>query len=177
MANPFQVGQPDFGVDKHRALHNQYQGAASPATTFPVDPTEGLLFYDQTANIHYYWNGSVWVQLHPTPNGSVTQAMLDSATSTKIDRAVESPQLNMVCQADSLVQASDGNGILTILYPAAFSSTPQCVVLTNGEDGQGVFLFSMVTRSTTFATVRLRTAAGAVAAGFLVRMNWIAMLP
>lgn len=177
MPNPYLVGQPDFTVEKHRALHNQYQGAATPGTVFPLDPTEGLTFYDQAANIHYYWNGSSWVQLHPTPNGSVTQAMLDSATSTKIDRAVESGQLNLVAAGDSIVQTSDGNGIITVLYPFTFSSTPQCVVLTNGEDGQGVFLFSMVARSTTFFTARLRTSAGAVAAGFLVRMNWIAMLP
>lgn len=105
---------------------------------------------------------------------AIAQTKLAATTQAKINGALQVLGGVTAYQAGSTVQTTDGSGNITVAYPVTFSTTPQCVILTNGEDGQGVFLLAMVTRNANNFTFKVRNTAGAPATGALVRINWMA---
>lgn len=109
-------------------------------------------------------------------NGNVTNAKLESSVQTILSRAVESAQTNLQIQSNTIVASPDGNGVITVFYAAPFPVAPQAVVLTNGEDGQGVIILSMLARTTDWFTFRVRDHAGGIIGGGLFRVNWFASI-
>lgn len=121
-------------------------GNRLPSDIAPKGEVIGDLWYDTTVNTLKAWNGTQWIAI------------------------------GIAEQSGSTVQVTDGSGNITVTYPITFPSTPQCVVLTNGEDSQGVFWLSMLTRNANNFTFKVRNTGATPATGALVRINWIAML-
>ncbi len=40
--------------------------------TFPLNPTPGTMFFDNTDNLMKYWNGTAWVSIAPAGNPTIT---------------------------------------------------------------------------------------------------------
>lgn len=75
----------------------------------------------------------------------------------------------------SSVAVPTAAGDVTVVFPLPFSSIPFCIIVSNGERGQGSFycgVFAGTTTTTQF-TVRLENSGGPFLP--IARFNWIAI--
>lgn len=146
------------------------------STTRPANPRKGMIGFDNSNGLFYYYDGTAWQTLLNWNNISGKPSSFTPAAHVH----AYAPDLAPLIQAgsDIVVMSASSIGSVTITYPTSFAPyTPVVQVTKATGSGAGSTLIPTVTSaSSTGCTITLISATGASVTGNIA-ISWLAVVP